>query len=256
MLPEATTPRRRRGWRAAVAAYFPALGSRRNCGSSTAAANPARSGELRPVVPVHRAAGEAPALLATGLDPGIGILHGDAEHRPSLALDLLEELRPMVVDQVVLEAARQGQLSPEHARTEEGRTGVMLTRAGRQALLDGYERRMLQTTRGALPDFTGTIRRHVYRQAQRLRTAIAEAAAMTARRPPPGLGSGDDRHRRVRRAGPAGPVWRPPQATGDRVQRPVSYCPSTTGIPEPGKPDRSSTPTPLPVHQLAPAGTS
>lgn len=117
------------------------------------------------------------ACYAAGLDPGIGVLHGDDEHRPSLALDLLEEFRPMVVDQVVLEAARHRRLTAEHGRTEEGRAGVLLTRAGRDAMLDGYERRMMQQRRGALPGFAGTIRRHVYRQAQRLQVAITETAS-------------------------------------------------------------------------------
>lgn len=181
MLPDAATPEEVMGLEgAAAAAYFPALGSllppelrfvTRSRQPPLDLANSALSFLYTVLL------GEcATALLAAGLDPGIGVLHGDDERRPSLALDLIEELRPMVVDQAVLEAARQSRLTPEHARTEEGRTGVMLTRAGREALLDGYERRMLQTTRGALPDFTGTIRRHVYRQAQRLQTAITEAA--------------------------------------------------------------------------------
>ena len=36
------------------------------------------------------------ALLALGLDPGMGIVHTDQKHRDSLALDLLEALRPLV----------------------------------------------------------------------------------------------------------------------------------------------------------------
>ena len=117
------------------------------------------------------------AVRAAGLEPAIGVLHGDDNRRPSLALDLLEELRPMVVDQVVIEATRHERLTTAHARTQDGRAGVMLTQAGKEALLDGYERRMLQATRGALPDFAGTIRRHLYRQAQRLQAAITAAAA-------------------------------------------------------------------------------
>ena len=42
----------------------------------------------------------------------------------------------------------------------------MLTAAGREVVVDAYERRMLQMTRGALPDFAGSLRRHLYRQAQ------------------------------------------------------------------------------------------
>ena len=114
------------------------------------------------------------ALYAAGLDPGIGVLHTDDERRPSLALDLLEEFRPMVVEQVVVSSARLGALKASHSRVEEGRSGVMLTKGGREALLEAYERRMLTRTRGAIPDFGGTIRRHLYRQAQRLQASISD----------------------------------------------------------------------------------
>jgi CRISPR-associated protein Cas1 len=78
------------------------------------------------------------------------------------------------VDQVVLTAARSRAFTDDHGRSEESRPGVLLTKAGRAAVLDGYERRMLRTTRGALPSFSGTVRRHLYRQAQRLGSAIRD----------------------------------------------------------------------------------
>ncbi|MFC5041878.1 CRISPR-associated endonuclease Cas1 [Ornithinimicrobium kibberense] len=114
------------------------------------------------------------AVAAAGLDPAIGLLHSDDGNRPSLALDLLEEFRPLIVDQVVLEAARHRRLTPGHAHRETGRTGILLTRAGREEMLSGYERRMLRMTRGALPGFSGTWRCHLYRQAQRLAASISD----------------------------------------------------------------------------------
>ena len=108
------------------------------------------------------------ASVAAGLEPNAGLLHADHDRRPSLALDLMEEFRPLVVDQLVLAACRSDQLRPEHARRDDQISGVLLTIAGREIILDRYERRMLQTTRGALPGFSGTLRRHLYRQAQRL----------------------------------------------------------------------------------------
>lgn len=166
---------------AAAAAYFPAFGS---------LLPPGLQFEVRSRQPPMDVANSAlsflytvllgecvTALHACGLDPGLGILHADHERRPSLALDLLEEFRPLVADQVVASCARLGALTAEHGRSEEGRAGVLLTRAGREAILVAYERRMLTTTRGALPDFAGTIRRHLYRQAQRLHSAVVEPAA-------------------------------------------------------------------------------
>ncbi|GAB1512564.1 hypothetical protein JCM33774_46060 [Actinophytocola sp. KF-1] len=106
------------------------------------------------------------AAAAAGLEPAIGLLHTDHDNRPSLGLDLAEEFRPLVVDQVVLDLVRRRSLTTDHARHDPERGGVLLTRRGREILIDAYERRMLQTTRGALPDFAGSLRRHLYRQAQ------------------------------------------------------------------------------------------
>lgn len=41
------------------------------------------------------------ALIALGLDPGLGIVHTDKKNRDSLALDLLEPLRPIADDHVL-----------------------------------------------------------------------------------------------------------------------------------------------------------
>jgi CRISP-associated protein Cas1 len=112
------------------------------------------------------------ALCAAGLDPAIGFLHTEQERRPSLALDLMEEFRPLIVDQVVIAAARRAELRPEHGHREESIHGVLLTRTGKEILVAGYERRMLQHTRGALPGLSGSLRRHLYRQAERVAACI------------------------------------------------------------------------------------
>lgn len=46
----------------------------------------------------------ASALEGVGLDPSVGFLHVDRPGRVSLALDLMEELRPVMVDRFVLSA--------------------------------------------------------------------------------------------------------------------------------------------------------
>jgi CRISPR-associated protein Cas1 len=124
-------------------------------------------------------AGEAvSALCAAGLDPAFGLLHADADRRPSLALDLMEEFRPQVVDQVVVAAVNRKELRAEHGRREDGVPGVLLTRAGREAVIDGYEKRMLQTTKGSLPGFSGSLRRHLYRQAERVAGFVHDPTAV------------------------------------------------------------------------------
>ena len=112
------------------------------------------------------------ALRAAGMDPGLGVLHNPQAKRPSLALDLLEEFRPLVADQVVLNAARRNRLTNKHARKDPKGQGILLTKKGREEILKAYEERMLQVVKGSIPDFAGSIRRHLYRQAQRLAGAI------------------------------------------------------------------------------------
>ncbi|MGV9678752.1 CRISPR-associated endonuclease Cas1 [Nocardia sp. NPDC003482] len=117
------------------------------------------------------------ALVACGLDPAFGLLHAEQEARPSLALDLMEEFRPLVVDQAVLTAIRRNALTPEHGTHRDGESGIWLTKAGKHVLADGYERRMLQLTSGALPGFSGSLRRHLYRQAERLAATLSDPTA-------------------------------------------------------------------------------
>lgn len=112
------------------------------------------------------------ALVAAGLDPAIGVLHTDSRNQPGLALDLMEEFRPTIVDQVVVQLFRSGALKAAHGTTIAGKKGVLLTKAGKEALMGGYERRMLTRVKNA-SDFAGSWRRQLYRQAQRLATAIA-----------------------------------------------------------------------------------
>ena len=104
----------------------------------------------------------------------MGVLHADHDTRPSLALDLMEEFRPLVVDHVVVTAARKHVFTASHGREVADKGGIFLTAAGRELMLDAYERRMLTCVAGALDDFRSTRRGHLYQQAQRLRAAIMD----------------------------------------------------------------------------------
>ncbi|MBO3724934.1 CRISPR-associated endonuclease Cas1 [Actinomyces bowdenii] len=118
------------------------------------------------------------ALYAAGLEPSLGILHASTDRRPSLALDLMEEFRPLLVDRAVLGLLRTKRLRAEHGGpapdtvAQEHPDGVWLTSEGRKVLVDGYEAALQRTTGGALPGFSGTWRRHIHHQAQRLASAL------------------------------------------------------------------------------------
>ncbi len=72
----------------------------------------------------------ASLLEARGFDPYVGFLHTVRSGRPSLALDLTEELRHPVVDRFVLRVCNRRELTPIDFRVDPDRGGVRLTRDG------------------------------------------------------------------------------------------------------------------------------
>ncbi len=78
--------------------------------------------------------------LAVGLDPYLGVYHRPRYGRPALALDLMEEFRPLIADSVVVNLLNNGEIS-ESAFVQRGRA-VWLTAAGRKSVILAYERRM------------------------------------------------------------------------------------------------------------------
>lgn len=79
-------------------------------------------------------------LLAVGFDPFLGFYHAPRYGRPSLALDLMEEFRPLVADSVVLSVINNGEIDERHFVRRAG--AAALTEAGRRRFLEAYERRM------------------------------------------------------------------------------------------------------------------
>lgn len=80
------------------------------------------------------------ALESVGLDPAVGFLHRDRPGRPGLALDLMEELRPVVADRLALSLINRGQLKPSGFRTEPA-GGVWLKDDDRKTVLKAYQER-------------------------------------------------------------------------------------------------------------------
>jgi CRISPR-associated protein Cas1 len=82
------------------------------------------------------------AVTAVGLDPLLGFVHQPRFGRPALALDLMEEMRPLVADSVVVTALNTQVIGEDDF--VRARTGVALTPAGRRRFIEAYERRMDQ----------------------------------------------------------------------------------------------------------------
>lgn len=80
------------------------------------------------------------ALESVGLDPQVGFLHADRPGRPSLALDLMEEFRPVVADRLALTLINLKQVSPRGFRkTESG--AVEMDDETRKTVLAAYQKR-------------------------------------------------------------------------------------------------------------------
>lgn len=83
----------------------------------------------------------ASAVLETvGLDPYVGFLHTDRPGRASLALDLMEELRPVYADRFVLSLINKKIVSPSgFVRKENG--AVIMDDNTRKAVLSAWQTR-------------------------------------------------------------------------------------------------------------------
>jgi CRISPR-associated protein Cas1 len=80
------------------------------------------------------------ALESVGLDPAVGFLHRDRPGRPSLALDMMEELRPFLADRLTLSLINLRQVQDKgFNKTEAG--AVMMNDETRKTLLVAYQER-------------------------------------------------------------------------------------------------------------------
>lgn len=80
------------------------------------------------------------AAESVGLDPAVGFLHRDRPGRPSLALDLMEELRPILADRLVLSLINRRQLRAKDFETRDGGACV-LTDDARKTVLTAWQER-------------------------------------------------------------------------------------------------------------------
>jgi CRISPR-associated protein Cas1 len=124
------------------------------------------------------------AVHLAGLDPYLGVFHALEPGRPSLALDLLEEFRPLLVDRLALELLLNGDLTPgDFERPDEPPGAVYLGAAGRARFIGRLQAR-LQASAPLRDGQQTALRRVIALQAQALaRVVRGEAAAYTGYTP-------------------------------------------------------------------------
>ena len=82
----------------------------------------------------------ASALEAVGLDPQVGFLHADRPGRPSLALDLVEELRPVFADRLALTLINRQQVKGSGFVPKES-GGILMDDETRKKVLTVWQER-------------------------------------------------------------------------------------------------------------------
>ncbi|KYF58413.1 hypothetical protein BE04_19305, partial [Sorangium cellulosum] len=118
----------------------------------------------------------ATTLGTVGLDPLLGFYHQPRFGRPALALDLMEEFRPIVADSVVVAAINNGVVAPDDF--QRFGDAVALRPAGRKKFLLAYERRMDQLVTHPVFGYRISYRRVLEVQARLLaRVLLGEVGA-------------------------------------------------------------------------------
>ena len=81
-----------------------------------------------------------------GLHPYFGFLHQDHEKHPTLASDLMEEWRAVIVDSMVMSLINGHEIRMEHFITNNETQGVFLTKDGLKIFLGKMEKKLHQET--------------------------------------------------------------------------------------------------------------
>jgi CRISPR-associated protein Cas1 len=123
------------------------------------------------------------AVYRIGLDPTIGFFHAIDYGRPSLALDLEEEFRPVIVDTLVLNLLRQNLLQPGdfQATQHNGRPASTMSDDARRFFIARYEERLQVQVRHPAWEQNLTYRQCIERQVQHMaRCILGEDEAYSA----------------------------------------------------------------------------
>jgi CRISPR-associated protein Cas1 len=116
------------------------------------------------------------AVLTAGLDPYVGFLHRLEYNRPSLALDLMEEFRPLIVDSVVLRCCNNQIIQPDHFVEGEEDQPIVLAPEGIKIFIRELETRLTQPFKHPVTGEQITYRRLFLLQAYALARSFEPAA--------------------------------------------------------------------------------
>ncbi len=110
------------------------------------------------------------ALVVAGLDPYVGVYHRPGFARPALALDLMEEFRPLIADSTVVRAINNGEV--RRGDFIVSRTSATLTQTGRRKFIASYERRIRDELQHPVYGYRVSYRRCLELQARMLASVL------------------------------------------------------------------------------------
>jgi CRISPR-associated protein Cas1 len=111
--------------------------------------------------------------LAVGFDPYLGFLHKPRYGKPALALDLIEEFRPLICDSIAISMINTGEISASDFLTLG--PACTLTPSAKKKLINAYERRMDTLVNHPIYGYSVSYRRIIEVQVRMLsRTVMGE----------------------------------------------------------------------------------
>ncbi|MDX2212493.1 MAG: type I-D CRISPR-associated endonuclease Cas1d [Oculatellaceae cyanobacterium bins.114] len=112
------------------------------------------------------------AVHLAGLDPYVGYLHEVSRGQPAMVLDLMEEFRPLVADNLVLAVMNNREIQPKDFSESLG--AYRLSDSGRKGFLQAFERKMSDEFKHPVFEYRCTYRRAIELQARLLARHLQE----------------------------------------------------------------------------------
>ena len=103
-------------------------------------------------------------VFKVGFDPYLGFLHMPKYGKPSLALDIMEEFRPILADSASITVINNGEITKEDF-VETG-FGTNLNETGRKKVIRAYERRLDTTVRHDILGYSASYKRIIETQSR------------------------------------------------------------------------------------------
>ncbi|MBQ9981234.1 MAG: CRISPR-associated endonuclease Cas1 [Oscillospiraceae bacterium] len=107
-----------------------------------------------------------------GLSPYAGFIHSDKERHPTLASDLMEEWRAVIVDSVVMSLVNGKEIDPRDFITDEESGGVFILSTGMPKFIKKFEEKLRSETGYINSSYKMSFRKALWHQVNRLVSAI------------------------------------------------------------------------------------